>query len=86
MKERIGKKKEDKKNKEEGVVYKVNCKNCDKIYTGETKFKMKKRIEEHKKDVEFKRISNSAIARHVEEFKHEIHKLRERKVKTLTRN
>ena len=68
------------------MVYKVNCKNCNKIDIGETKFKMKKMIEEHKKDVDFKRISNSAIARHVEEFKHEIHKLRERKVKTLTRN
>ena len=33
---------------------------------------MKKRMEEHKKDAEFRRISNSAIARHVEEFNHEI--------------
>ena len=45
---------------------------CDKIYIGETKFKMKKRIEEHKKYGEFKRIGNSAIPRYVEEFKHEI--------------
>ena len=33
---------------------------------------MRKRIEEHKKDVEFRKTSNSAIARHVEEFNHEI--------------
>ena len=33
---------------------------------------MEKRMKEHKKDVEFRRISNSAIARHVEEFNHEI--------------
>ena len=33
---------------------------------------MKKRIEEHKKDVEYEKISNNAIARHVGEFNHEI--------------
>jgi GIY-YIG catalytic domain. len=65
------KKKNNEKNKEEGVVYRVSCKNCNKIYIGETKFKMKKRIEEHKKYVEYERISNSAIARHVGEFNHE---------------
>ena len=32
---------------------------------------MMKRIQQHQKDVEFRRTS-SAIARHVEEFKHEI--------------
>jgi hypothetical protein len=33
VKERIGKEKHDEKNKEEeGVVYKVNCKKCKKIY------------------------------------------------------
>ena len=37
------KKKNNEKNKEEGVVYRVSCKNCNKIYIGETKFKMKKK-------------------------------------------
>ena len=33
VKERMGKEKDDEKNKEEeGVVYKVNCKNCEMIY------------------------------------------------------
>ena len=64
----MGRKKNDKKNNEEGVVYKVNCKSCEKIYIGETRFEMKKRIEEHKKDVKFRRIGNSAM----EEFNHEI--------------
>ena len=31
---------------------------------------MKKRIEKYKKDVEYERISNNAIARHVGEFNH----------------
>ena len=73
MKEKMGKKKNYKKDKEEeGVVYKVKCSNCENIYIGETRFKMKKRIDEHKKDVEFRTISNSAIARLVEQFNHEI--------------
>ena len=67
VKENIEKKKNNEKNKEEeGVVYRVSCKNCNKIYIGETKFKMKKWIEEHKKDVGYERIRNNA------EFSHEI--------------
>ena len=42
------------------------------IYIGETKFTMEKRVQQHKKDVEYGRTANSAIARHTEEFKHEI--------------
>ena len=73
VKERKNTKKEDKKKKEEeGVVYKIKCRNCDMIYIGETKFKMEKRIQQHKKDVEYGRTENSAIARHAEQFKHEI--------------
>ena len=53
VKEGLGRRKEDKE--EEGVVYKVKCKDCDKIYIGETTFKMKKRIDQHKKDVQFGR-------------------------------
>ena len=49
---------------EEGVIYQVNCKDCEKIYIGETKFAMKKRIEQHKKDVNFGR-TNNMIAKHV---------------------
>ena len=48
-------------------MYRVNCKDCEKIYIGETKFKMGNRMKQHKKDVEFKRINNNAIAKHVEE-------------------
>ena len=39
------------KKEEEGVVYKVKCKNYEKIYIGETKFRMRKRIDKNKKDV-----------------------------------
>jgi hypothetical protein len=32
------------------VIYQVPCKNCDKIYIGETGRKLGTRISEHKKD------------------------------------
>ena len=42
------------------------------IYIRETKFKMEKRIHQHKKDVEYGRTENSGIDWHAEQFKHEI--------------
>ena len=53
-------------------MYKVEDKDCGIIYIGETKFKMKKRIDQHKKDVQFRRTLSSAIARHVEQSEHEM--------------
>ena len=41
-------------------------------------------MKQHRKDVEYERIDYNAIARHVKEEEH--NKLRERKVKTFTRN
>ena len=35
-----------------GVVYKVKCNNCEKVYIGETGRKLETRIQEHRKDVE----------------------------------
>ena len=42
------------------------------MYIGETKFTMEKRVQQHKKYVEYGRTGNSAIARHTEQFKHRI--------------
>ena len=55
---------------EEGAVYQISCQDCEKIYIGETKFTMRKRIEQHKKDVKFGRMNNT-IAKHVEESTHQ---------------
>ena len=41
-------------------------------YIGEIKFTMEKRVQQIKKDVEYSRTANSAIARHTEQLKHEI--------------
>ena len=51
----------------------MNCKDCEKIYIGETKFRMSKRIKQHKRDVEFGRSNSNAIARDIEEHNHQIH-------------
>ena len=41
----------DKTDPKEGV-YKIDCSNCPKVYVGETKRTVKKRVEEHRKEVE----------------------------------
>ena len=40
------------KKEEEGVVYKIKCKECEKVYIGETKFNVTTKINIHKNDVE----------------------------------
>ena len=52
-------------------IYQISCEDCEKIYIGETKFTLRKRMEQHKKEVKFGRTSN-AIAKHVEESKCQI--------------
>ena len=64
--------KKGREGEEEGVIYKVNCKDCDKVYIGETNFAIEKRIKQHKKNVEFGRVENNVIARHVKEKEHQI--------------
>ena len=68
-KRRKGKEKKE-NNRVEGVVHQVSCKDCEKIFIGETKFTMRKTIEQHKKDVKFGRMNNT-IAKHVEESTHQ---------------
>ncbi|EZA46575.1 hypothetical protein X777_00017, partial [Ooceraea biroi] len=41
-----------------GVVYKIDCLNCDACYTGQTKGHLETRIKEHKSDIlEKKKLS-----------------------------
>ena len=35
-----------------GVVYKVKCNNCEKVYIKETSRKLERRVQEHRRDVE----------------------------------
>ena len=41
-------------------------------YIGETKLKMKRRIDQHKTDVQFGRTISSALARHTQQLAHEM--------------
>jgi len=43
------------------VVYKLNCKNCDALYVGQTKWRLNIRIIEHKKDINKKSGNYSVI-------------------------
>jgi hypothetical protein len=54
-----------------GVIYKVKCKDCEKVYVGETKKTLDERLKQHKDDVRLMR-ENNAIFRHVFEFSHMI--------------
>jgi GIY-YIG catalytic domain. len=47
-KKTIHKRKQEEEDTEQGGVYKVDCKECLKIYIGETKFNIEKRIKQHK--------------------------------------
>ena len=53
------------------VVYKINCKNCQKVYIGETGKNLKFRIDEHKSNVR-KFYNNSLIFQHVSQTHHSI--------------
>ena len=52
---------------EEGVMYKIECKECEKSIRRKAKFNLKTRMNWHKKDVKYQGINN-AIASHVQEI------------------
>ena len=56
-----------------GVVYAVGCKECKKVYTGETKRTANQRIREHKADTRIGRVDKSAIAELAHVTGHEVH-------------
>jgi GIY-YIG catalytic domain len=55
-----------------GVVYKIDCLECDASYIGETSKKLKKRIQQHKNDVvnKDKPGNKTALVNHILEKKH----------------
>ena len=60
-----------------GTVYKVDCNNCLKKYTGETGRKLRERMKEHKDDgeklQEDKKIT--AFSRHMKTTEHSLHEM-----------
>jgi hypothetical protein len=55
--------------KDRKIIYKINCKNCDSVYIGETARDKKTRIKEHISNVK-KMESNSKIFQHVYDNTH----------------
>ena len=55
-----------------GVVYRINCKDCEASYVGQTGRHLKERIKEHKKLVETGNTAHSGVAEHAFEAHHEI--------------
>ena len=56
-----------------GVIYAIGCKECPKVYVGETARTAKQRVKEHKDHTTKGNTEMSAIAKHVEETGHKIH-------------
>ena len=65
---------------EESIIYKTERKQREIAYTGETKFNVTRRLDQHKKDVEYR--GTNAIAKHVQETNHEINWERGRMFRT----
>ena len=49
---------------EQGVVYKVNCKNCDSCYIGQTKRSVETRMKEHESNIRSTSNKLSVISEH----------------------
>ena len=47
-----------------GIIYSIPCKDCDKLYIGETQRKFNTRLRELKKAVEQEHAKKSALAEH----------------------
>ena len=47
-----------------GVVYKIHCANCPKVYIGQTKRRLSQRLTEHKRAVKVADFNSSALAEH----------------------
>ena len=55
-----------------GVVYKINCLNCESSYVGQTKRKLKTLIKEHKADIRKPISEISVVSRHRLNEMHEL--------------
>ncbi|EZA58152.1 hypothetical protein X777_01880, partial [Ooceraea biroi] len=54
-----------------GVVYKIDCKNCDSCYVGQTKRRLDTRIKEHKADINKDPDFHSVVSKHRLDCNHE---------------
>ena len=55
-----------------GVVYQIECKDCEASYVGQTGRHLRDRIKEHSKALEKGNIHNSGVAEHAFEAHHDV--------------
>ena len=67
-----GKLKDNSATSEISGIYKIECANCDKIYIGQTRRRIKTRFREHCRHIKNGDTAKSAVARHVIEVHHQI--------------
>ena len=53
------------------VVYRIDCQDCDALYIGQTKRKLKTRLKEHWSDINKKSGTPSVVSSHRLEYKHD---------------
>jgi len=53
------------------VVYKINCKNCDQVYVGQTKRHLETRMKEHKNNIRNPSGNYSIVSEHRLSFNHD---------------
>jgi len=63
------KERDDSERQKSGIVYKINCTQCNSVYYGQTERSLTTRIAEHKKAVASFNQS-SKVASHVHQFNH----------------
>jgi len=52
------------------VVYKINCKDCDASYVGQTKRQLSTRIKEHINNIRLDPSKHSVVSEHIKNFNH----------------
>ncbi|EFN62754.1 hypothetical protein EAG_02768, partial [Camponotus floridanus] len=58
-------------NDKTGVVYKLNCKDCNLSYIGQTKRHLRTRLKEHCNNIKLHESNHSVISKHRSESRHD---------------
>ncbi|KYN13987.1 hypothetical protein ALC57_13817, partial [Trachymyrmex cornetzi] len=56
--------------KNNNVIYKINCDNCNASYVGQTKRQLQTRIKEHRNNIRLDQSNHSVITKHIKEYNH----------------
>jgi len=52
------------------VVYKIQCRDCEATYVGQTKRQLKTRLKEHKNNIKLDQSKHSVISEHITKYNH----------------